>query len=97
MGAGLGQDLASLNLADINAAAWIALCMAAFLAAVTQAPITSFVIVMEMIDGHAMVVSLIAAAFLASLVSRAISPPLYHTLAHGFITHNKPAPPPANP
>lgn len=89
VGAGLGQDLASLNLVDINAAAWIALCMAAFLAAVTQAPITSFVIVMEMIDGHAMVISLIAAAFLASLVSRAISPPLYHSLAQGFIAREQ--------
>ena len=31
-----------------------------FLAAVTQAPITAFIIVMEMVDGHAMVLSLMA-------------------------------------
>ncbi|SCK27947.1 chloride channel protein [Vogesella sp. LIG4] len=84
VGAGIGQDLANLHLVTSNNAVWIALSMAAFLAAVTQAPITAFVIVMEMIDGHAMVVSLIACAFLASLLSKAISPPLYHTLAHRF-------------
>jgi H+/Cl- antiporter ClcA len=55
--------------------------MAAFLAAVTQAPITAFIIVMEMVDGHAMVLSLMAAALGASLVSRWISAPLYATLA----------------
>ena len=35
--------------------------MAGFLAAVTQAPLTAFIIVMEMVDGHAMVLSLMAA------------------------------------
>lgn len=81
VGAGIGQNLASLQLLDVGNSAWIALSMTAFLAAVTQAPITAFVIVMEMIDGHSMVISLIASAFLASLVSRTFSAPLYHTLA----------------
>ena len=40
----------------------IALGMAGFLAAVTQAPLTAFIIVMEMVDGHAMVLSLMACA-----------------------------------
>ena len=61
--------------------ALIALGMAAFLAAVTQAPITSFIIVMEMVDGHAMVLSLMAAALGASLVARWLAHPLYATLA----------------
>ena len=52
-----------------------------FLAAVTQAPLTSFIIVMEMIDGHAMVLSLMACALIASLLSRLLGPPLYGTLA----------------
>ncbi len=56
--------------------------MAAFLAATTQAPLTSFIIVMEMIDGRPMVLSLMAAAMLASLISRLISRPLYSTLSH---------------
>jgi hypothetical protein len=36
---------------------------------------------MEMVDGHAMVLSLMAAAMLASLVSRLLSRPLYGALA----------------
>jgi len=59
----------------------IALCMAGFLSAVTQAPLTSFIIVMEMIDGHEMVISLMAITFIASNVSRVFSKPLYATLA----------------
>jgi len=55
--------------------------MAAFLAAVTQAPLTAFIIVMEMVDGHALVLSLMACALLASGVSRLISAPLYASLA----------------
>ena len=57
------------------------LCMAGFLAAVTQAPITSFIIVMEMVDGHEMVISLMAIALIAAIISRIFSPPLYLTLA----------------
>jgi len=69
--------------------------MAGFLAAVTQAPLTAFIIVMEMIDGHAMVLSLMAVALLASLVSRMISRPLYDTLAQYMVARviGKPAPP----
>ncbi|MDN3919712.1 chloride channel protein [Roseateles violae] len=47
----------------------------------TQASVTAFIIVMEMVDGHSMVLSLIAAALLASVVSRCISVPIYHRLA----------------
>lgn len=80
IGAGIGNDLMPL-FQDHAASAITALCMAGFLAAVTQAPLTSFIIVMEMIDGHEMVISLMAIAMIASLVSRIISPPLYATLA----------------
>jgi H+/Cl- antiporter ClcA len=48
---------------------------------VTQAPITAMIIVMEMTDGHSMVLSLMASALVASLVSRMISRPLYTTMA----------------
>ncbi|WP_018151395.1 chloride channel protein [Leeia oryzae] len=85
VGAGLGQDLFHLGLGHISGTAWMALCMAGFLAAVTQAPITSFVIVMEMIDGHAMVISLIAVAFIANFISKLLCPPLYHTLAGKYL------------
>jgi len=81
IGAGLGNDVALLLGMHDGSAALIALGMTAFLAAVTQAPITAFIIVMEMVDGHAMVLSLMAAALGASLVSRWLSAPLYATLA----------------
>ena len=80
IGAGIGNDL--LPLFEHHSGIAIgALCMAGFLAAVTQAPITSFIIVMEMIDGHEMVISLMAVALIAAIVSRLFSPPLYSTLA----------------
>ena len=80
IGAGLGNDVALLT-GHVDRAALIALGMASFLAAVTQAPLTSFIIVMEMIGGHAMVLSLMACALVANLVSKLISPPLYPSLA----------------
>lgn len=80
IGAALGNDVALLT-GYAQAPALIALGMVAFLAAATQAPLTAFIIVMEMIDGHGMVLSLMACALLASGVSRLISRPLYPTLA----------------
>ncbi len=82
IGAGIGNDLIPWVGQHHMPAAIYALCMAAFLAAVTQAPITSFIIVMEMIDGHEMVISLMLAALIAAIVSRLFSPPLYSTLAN---------------
>jgi len=81
IGAGIGNDLAQwLNPAQ--ASTLIALGMAGFLAAATQAPLTAFIIVMEMVDGHGLVLSLMASALVASGVSRLISLPLYASLAH---------------
>jgi H+/Cl- antiporter ClcA len=80
VGAGIGSDVAALT-GQLDRAALIALGMAGFLAAVTQAPLTSFIIVMEMIDGHAMVLSLMACALIANLISKLISPPLYESLS----------------
>lgn len=81
IGAGIGNDMLPL-LGQYHAATAISvLCMAGFLAAVTQAPITSFIIVMEMVDGHEMVISLMAIALIAAIISRIFSPPLYLTLA----------------
>lgn len=84
IGAGIGNDLLPLFADTHVQAAICALCMAAFLAAVTQAPITSFIIVMEMIDGHEMVISLMAVTLIASIVSRLFSPPLYAVLAERY-------------
>jgi len=81
IGAGIGNDMLPLFGHYHEATAISVLCMAGFLSAVTQAPLTSFIIVMEMIDGHEMVISLMAIALISSIVSRIFSPPLYAALA----------------
>jgi H+/Cl- antiporter ClcA len=80
IGGALGNDVAQLT-SYANAPTLVALGMAGFLAAVTQAPLTAFIIVMEMVDGHALVLSLMASAMVASRISRLIGAPLYSTLA----------------
>ena len=80
IGGALGNDIAQLT-HYVNPPTLIALGMAGFLAAVTHAPLTAFIIVMEMVTGHALVLSLMASALIASGVSRLISVPLYPSLA----------------
>jgi hypothetical protein len=78
IGAGIGHDVALLaGLGREAAIPLIALGMVGFLAATTQGPITAFIIVMEMVSGHAMVLSLMACALLASGVARLVTRPMY--------------------
>ena len=81
IGAGVGNNVAAIVGTTDIAPALIAMGMAAFLAAVTQAPLTAFIIVMEMVDGHSLVLSLMASAMVASMISRMIARPLYESLA----------------
>lgn len=83
IGAGFG-NLLHLSFTQVSLSLLIALAMVGYLAGVTQAPITSFVIVMEMINGHALVIPLMATALLASRVSRLFSPPLYDALSERY-------------
>ncbi len=85
VGAALGGNLAQWLAIPAETIPVIALCMAGFLAAVTQAPITAAIIVMEMIDGHDMVISLMAVSLIAKAVSSRLSPELYQQLALGFL------------
>jgi H+/Cl- antiporter ClcA len=80
IGGALGNDVAQF-MSHPHASTLIALGMAGFLAAATQAPMTAFVIVMGMVDGHGLVLSLMACALMASGISRLISVPLYSALA----------------
>jgi H+/Cl- antiporter ClcA len=86
-------------------AAVIAVCMTGYLAAVTQSPITSFVIVLEMTDGSSLVIPMMASALIASRISALFTPPLYDALAKsnyfqvgtlpvGSYLQKKPVPPP---
>jgi len=104
IGAGLAQWVhAAFTWAPM--AAVIALCMTGYLAAVTQSPITSFVIVMEMTNGTGMVIPMMATALVASRISASFTPPLYEALAEsnyfgvaalppGGFLKTKPVPPP---
>src|SRR5512146_304062 len=104
IGAGLAQWVhAAFTWAPM--AAVIALCMTGYLAAVTQSPITSFVIVMEMTNGTGMVIPMMATALVASRISAFFTPPLYQALAEsnyyhvgslptGSFLQKKPVPPP---
>ncbi len=85
VGAGLGLEFHALFTSlPIGALALIGMC--AYLAGVVQTPITSFVIVSEMTQDHAMIIPLMVAALVADAVSRLVCRDgLYHTLSHAFM------------
>jgi H+/Cl- antiporter ClcA len=84
LGAGLGSWFEPL-FSDNTHIQIIALGMVAMLAAVTRAPITSAIIMIEMTDGHAMVISTLGAAMIAAGVARIFKTRLYHDLAKKFL------------
>lgn len=90
IGAGIGQDLVPLLASQAFPTTIVVLCMVGFLAAATQAPITAFIIVMEMVDGYSLVIGLMATALIASAVSRMVSRPLYSTLAEQMVRQQMP-------
>ena len=83
-GAGLGQLIAHL-MGSANEVAFAILGMCGFLAAVTQAPLTSLVIVMEMTSEHQMVFPLATTVIIATGISKLLSPPLYRALAARYV------------
>ena len=84
-GAGFGANIAHV-FTSAPAGATIILGMVAYFSGVTQAPITAFVIVMEMIGNHEMILPLMAASFIANTCSRLVCPtPLFRALAQNFI------------
>lgn len=90
-GAGVGANLASwLPLAP--AAVMILLGMTAYFAGVVQAPLTAFVIVMEMTNNNDMLLALMATAYIAHGTAHLVCPhPLYHSLAKAFMGDTAPA------
>lgn len=85
IGAGIGNAL-HLIFGQMQLPMLIALGMVGYLAAVTQSPITAFVIVIEMINGHALVISLMATALISSQVSKLFAPALYEALSERYRT-----------
>jgi H+/Cl- antiporter ClcA len=94
VGAGLGQVLAD-HLGQSSAVPFAILGMCGYLAGVTQAPLTSFVIVMEMTAQHAMVLPLMVTSAIATAISRLMSRPLYQTLADRYVAVERSVPPEA--
>lgn len=95
IGAGLGASIAHL-LPIVPSGTVIVLGMVAYFAGVTQAPLTTFVIVMEMTDNHNLVLPLMATALVGHGVSRIVChEPLYKALARKF-ADPPPAPPDGN-
>lgn len=85
IGAGFGHNLVGL-IPYAAPGGVVMLTMVAYFSGVVQAPITAFVIVMEMTDNHDMILPLMAASFIASAVSKKICPqPLYKTMAEGLL------------
>jgi H+/Cl- antiporter ClcA len=85
IGAGIGNNLSTL-MPYAPAGAVIVLGMVAYFAGVVQAPVTAFVIVIEMTDNHDMIVPLMAASLLAAGCSRIVCRrPLYKALADQFL------------
>nr|WP_209437011.1 chloride channel protein [Methylobacterium variabile] len=96
VGAGLGAELAGL-FDGVPVGALVLIGMVAYLTGVLQAPITSFVIVSEMTENHAMVIPLMVAAIIADATSKLVCPEgLYHALAAPMVEWlvGRPAHPP---
>jgi H+/Cl- antiporter ClcA len=92
IGAGLGQLAGSLpGLADVPGLAVIGTC--AYLTGATQAPMTAFVIVMEMTGLHELVLPLMVAALVSAGTARLVGESLYHGLAGRLL--EQPVGPPA--
>jgi H+/Cl- antiporter ClcA len=85
IGAGLGLDLTIL-FQHVPIGALALLGMVSYLAGVVQAPITSFVIVGEMTEDHAMIIPLMLSALMATACSKIVCREgLYHALAKNFL------------
>lgn len=91
VGAGIGGAVAHW-LPGATPGAVVVLGMAGYFAGVVQAPITAFVIIVEMTANHTMVIPLMLAAMLGYGTSRLLCPtPLYHALAERFLRRLQPA------
>ncbi|OLP61699.1 chloride channel protein [Xaviernesmea oryzae] len=84
VGAGLGSSLGLALGTSITLAATLG--MAGYFAGVVQAPMTAFVIILEMTGNHDGVIAIMGAAMLGYITSRLLqSEPLYHGLSRSFL------------
>jgi H+/Cl- antiporter ClcA len=84
VGAAFGSTVGALLGVNIGLAA--VLGMTAYFAGVTQAPMTAFVIILEMTGNHDAIIPIMAVAMLGFLTSRLLAPhPLYHSLSRVYL------------
>ncbi|HSM95044.1 MAG TPA: chloride channel protein [Rhizomicrobium sp.] len=84
VGAGFGADVARI-FPSAPMGAVVLIGMVSYFAGVVQAPITSFVIVSEMVDNHQMLVPLMAAALIANASSKMVCREgVYHALSRRY-------------
>ncbi|MET3584112.1 H+/Cl- antiporter ClcA [Pseudorhizobium tarimense] len=84
VGVGFGGTLGTMLGASIGLSAMLG--MAGYFSGVVQAPMTAFVIIIEMTGNHEAVIPIMAASMLGYITSRIIAPePLYHGLSRAFI------------
>ncbi|OQP87321.1 chloride channel protein [Rhizobium rhizosphaerae] len=84
VGAGLGSSLGLALGTSITLAATLG--MAGYFAGVVQAPMTAFVIILEMTGNHDGVIAIMGASMLGYLTSRLLqAEPLYHGLSRSFL------------
>lgn len=84
VGAGLGSAIGSLMGTSIALAAILG--MAGYFSGVVQAPMTAFVIILEMTGDHQAVIPIMAVSMIGYVTSRILSrEPLYHGLSRVFI------------
>lgn len=95
IGAGFGHFFAGLT--NSEAAPLMLLAMVGVLSAMTHSPITAFVIVLEMVDNHDLVMPLIFVSAISTQVSKRILPAsIYHLLANQIkVSFAQPEPAPA--
>ena len=97
VGAGLGAELHAI-FQSVPASALALIGMASYLTGVVQTPITSFVIVSEMTQDHAMVIPLMVASLIADGASKLVCKEgIYHALARPFIARAAAARPDPSP
>lgn len=81
-GAGIGSDIWVLTGGVVDERLLVLLSMSAFLAAMTQSPLTAGVVVMEMTGSQSVMIWSIIGCLIASVISRQFCPkPFYHLAA----------------